>query len=298
MVKLRIDDIELEVAEGTTVKSAAEAIGIEIPSMCFMEGFTNHPSCMVCLVKDKNNGGFFPSCARQVEEGMEIMSESDDVREARKDALDLLLSDHVGDCEAPCRIGCPAYMDIPKMNRLIAEEKFQEALVTVKEEIALPLILGYICSAPCEKVCRRVPVDEAVSICQLKRFVASEDVNEKNFYLPEKEIASGKSVAIIGSGPAGLACAFHLTKAGHECVVYDRKKEAGGSRTEIAENELPNESLKAEIEVLQKFGVQFIMGQNIDSHQLNNEIKTKYQTVVIATGENHNGLEIKAINKE
>ena len=186
MIKLKIDNIEVQVKEGTSVLKAAESVGINIPTMCFMEGFTNNPSCMVCLVKNKNNGDMFPSCAMEVAEGMDILSEDAEVKEARKDALELLLSDHVGDCEAPCRIGCPAFMDIPKMNRLIAEGKFKEALIKVKEEIALPLILGYICSAPCEKVCRRVPIDQAVSICQLKKFVAASDINSDDSYFPSK----------------------------------------------------------------------------------------------------------------
>ncbi len=128
MIKLKIDNIEIEVKKGTSVKDAAESIGINIPAMCFMKGFSNSPSCMVCLVKEKNSGKLFASCSMEVVEGMDILSEDAEVKEARKDALELLLSDHVGDCEAPCRIGCPAFMDIPQMNRLIAEGKFKEAL--------------------------------------------------------------------------------------------------------------------------------------------------------------------------
>ena len=96
--------------------------------------------------------------------------------EARKTALELLLSEHVGDCEAPCQITCPAHMDIPLMNRLLARGKFAEALQVVKKDIALPSVLGRICPAPCEGACRRRSVDEAVSICLLKRFAGDEDL--------------------------------------------------------------------------------------------------------------------------
>ena len=114
---------------------AAASLGIEIPSMCYLPGHSNHPTCMVCLVKDEDTGKFFPSCAMPVLEGMIINTGSPDVIEARKEALELLLSDHVGDCEAPCRRSCPAFMDIPLMNRLIAAGDFKSALKVVREEI-------------------------------------------------------------------------------------------------------------------------------------------------------------------
>jgi ferredoxin len=184
MLKLKIDNKEITVKEGTTVLHAAESAGIEIPSMCFMEGYSNHPSCMVCLVKDNNSGQLYPSCATRVVEGMEIISNDEEVHEARREALELLLSDHVGDCEAPCRYGCPAFMNIPLMNRLIGNGRFEEAIKVVKDHIALPLVLGYICPAPCEKVCRRKPIDDTVSICQLKKYVAAVDLEKEKPYYP------------------------------------------------------------------------------------------------------------------
>lgn len=284
MVKLRIDNMEVQVPEGTTLLKASEQAGVEIPTMCFMEGFTNHPSCMICLVKDRNSGQLFASCAMPVAEGMEIITSDEEVREARKEALELLLSDHVGDCEAPCRNGCPAFMDIPMMNRLIAGGRFREALATVKEEIALPLILGYICEAPCEKVCRREPIDGAVSICQLKKFVAREDLAGANPYFPEKKTLSGKKVAVVGSGPAGLAAAFYLLGWGHQCIVFDINKKPGGSLLEVAESILPEEARLAEINYLRQYGVEFRMGQNVDGSFLESELMSAFDAVILATG--------------
>ena len=123
--------------------------------------------------RQQNRGYFIPSCALQVTNGMEIIASDPDVMVARRQALELLLSDHVGDCEAPCSLACPAGMNIPLMNRLIGEGRFTEALNVVKEDIALPYVLGYICPAPCEKACRRKQIDEAVSVCLLKRFSAA-----------------------------------------------------------------------------------------------------------------------------
>lgn len=294
MIELKINNQTIQVEKGTTVLKAAEMLGISIPTMCFLNGYGNHPSCMVCVVKNNKTGDLFPSCAMPAQEGMDIICDDHDVLEARKEALELLLSDHVGDCEAPCRISCPAFMDIPKMNRLIAGRKFDEALQMVKEDIALPFILGYICSAPCEGACRRKQVDNPVSICLLKRFVAEKDIMNENPYLPAKKAKTNKKVAIIGSGPAGLACAFHIMKEGYECIIYDKNENAGGTLLDVPANELPKEALKQEIDLLVKFGAIFKLNTSI-TPELFNELLEKYDSVVIAIG-NITDINLKDIN--
>lgn len=286
MIKLTINKTSVEVPQGTSVLKAAEKLGIEIPTMCFHEGFTNHPSCMLCLVKDVKTGKFQPSCALPAESGMEIITDDNEVLEARKEALELLLSDHVGDCEAPCRPSCPAFMDIPNMNRLIAKGEFAKALELVKEEIALPLILGYICPAPCEKACRRTQVDEAVSICGLKKFVAAEDIENEHYYLPAKEKKSNKKVAVIGTGPAGLSCAFYVLKYGHECTLIDKNPEAGGTlRYDIPEEKLPNAAVDTEIGILKKYGAKFNLNTTIDKALFETKLKNEYDAIVFAMGD-------------
>ncbi|PKQ61539.1 hypothetical protein BZG02_15220 [Labilibaculum filiforme] len=281
MPRLKIDNIAIDVPEGTTVLKAALSMGIQIPSMCYLEGCSNHPTCMVCMVRNNSNQQMLPSCATLATEGMDLASNDPEVFEARKEAIELLLSDHVGDCEAPCRVACPAYMDIPKMNRFIAKGEFDEALKVVKEEIALPGILGHICSAPCEKVCRRKDVDQAVSICLLKRISADE---EEFFYLPIKKKNSGKKVAVIGSGPAGLAAAYHLVKDGHACEVFEQENRLGGSLIESLKNgELPENILTKEIEILKQFGLVFHTDKKIDKENWE-QIKSDFNAVIIATG--------------
>lgn len=285
MIKLKINNKDIEVPVGTSVLKAAESLGIEIPTMCFNEGFTNHPSCMLCLVKDSKSGQLHPSCALPASNGMEIITDDDEIFNARKEALELLLSDHVGDCEAPCRNACPAFMDIPNMLRLIQQKKYAEALKMVKEEIAIPIILGYICPAPCEKACRRAQLDEAVSICSLKKFVAIDDAENENIYLPSKGSKTGKKVAVIGSGPAGLACAFHLLKMGHDCTIFDKNEKAGGSMFyEIPDEKLPKWAVEKEIEIMKDFGVEFNLGIHITPDYYKNVLKSEYDAVVFATG--------------
>lgn len=285
MIHLKINNQEISVPAGTSVLNAAQSIGVDIPTMCYLQGNSNHPSCMVCIVKDVRSGTLFPSCAMPVEHEMDIITNDDDVRNARKDALELLLSDHVGDCEAPCRTACPAFMDIPQMNRLIAQGKHLDALRVVKEEIALPFILGHICSAPCEKVCRRKQVDSPVSICLLKRFTAFNDSKNQLAFLPEKSQTTNKRIAIIGAGSSGLACAFYLLKLGHNCVIFDSNSEAGGTLLQVSENELPKAVLRVEVDLIKAYGAEFRLNTTITPELINNEIKNSFNAIVFATGD-------------
>lgn len=285
MIYLKIDNKEIEVPEGTTVLEAARQTGISIPSMCHLKGFGNHPSCMVCLVKDVKNGALIPSCSLKAANSMEISASDPDVLVARRQALELLMSDHVGDCEAPCNLACPAGMNIPLMNRLIAEERFTDALQVVKEEIALPFILGYICPAPCEKACRRKNIDEAVSVCLLKRFSAATG-EDQNVPASNQRPSSGKKIAIIGSGPAGLAAAYYLQSYGHSCSVFDKSPEPGGTlRESIPEDQLPRSVIDQEVDIIRSMGATFHFNALINEQIFNAEIKTGFDAVVFATGD-------------
>jgi len=284
MIKLNIDNIPIIVADGTTVLQAANANGIEIPAMCYREGHHCHPSCMVCMVQDADSGRFFTSCAMPVSEGMNIIASSDVVADLRREALELLLSDHVGDCEAPCTLSCPAGMNIPLMNRLIAGGDFDKALSVVREDIAIPLTLGYICPAPCEKACRRKPIDGAVSICLLKRFTAV-DVAERNDPQIPITAKTNKRIAIIGSGPAGLSAAFYLLKDGHACTLFDKNELPGGAmRYSIPEEELPRKMLDADINTIRRMGATFMLNTTVSKDFFENTIMPGYDAVVLASG--------------
>ncbi len=284
MVNLTIDHIPVEVQEGISVMEAAALLGITIPSMCFRPGYSNHPSCMVCLVKDLGRDQLVPSCAMPVSEGMNILTGSGEVIEARREALELLLSDHAGDCEAPCRLSCPAFMDIPLMNRLIASGNFTQALHIAREEIALPLVLGYICAAPCEMACKRKPIDQPVSICLLKRSAAQYGESETR-RLPENATHNGKKVAIIGTGPAGLSAAFYLLRSGHACTLFDQHEKAGGAmRYEIPDDRLPKEMLDAEIAVIAEMGAEFRLGVQVTGEMFHQSIMPGFDAVIMATG--------------
>ena len=176
MPKLIIDSREVVVQDGSTILDAAEKLGIKIPTMCFLAGYKASTSCMVCVVKVEHLLLLVPACGTMAKEGMKVDTCSEEVIEARKVALELLLSDHLGDCMGPCQVICPAGMDIPLMIRQIKAGQLADAIITVKKDIALPAVLGRICPAPCENGCRRVSSDQPVSICLIKRNVADVDL--------------------------------------------------------------------------------------------------------------------------
>ena len=283
MIKLTIDNHHIEVTPGTTVWEAAKSIGIDIPAMCYLEQTGHITSCMVCLVKNLNTGHLFASCSTPATEGQVIVTNDQEVTDSHRTALELLLSEHVGDCEAPCQLVCPAHMNIPLMNRLIAKGDFAKALQVVKRDIALPSILGRICPAPCEAACRRKQVDEAVSICHLKGFVGEEDLNSPLPYRPSQKAPTGKRVAIMGAGPAGLAAAWYLQLQGHQSVIFEKSDRPGGMLCLIDTETLPAEILRKEIDLIFETGVQLHLNETIDNQRFTS-LYNEFDALVIATG--------------
>ena len=256
MVKLKIDNQQVEVEQGSTILDAATVAGVRIPTMCFLKGYAPSTSCMVCVVEVKGKASLVPACGAVAFDGMEVVTDSEQVIVARRRAIELLLSDHVGDCVGPCQVGCPAKMDIPLMIGQIATGEFGEAIQTIKKDIALPAILGRICPAPCEKVCRRAGYDQAVSICLLKRYVADIELASQSPYVPHCKVSSGKKVAIIGAGPAGLSAAYYLRQAGIDCSIYDDHEHPGGALryADIDRSVLPIDVVDQEITLLLDIG--------------------------------------------
>lgn len=271
---------------GSTLLQAAEKSGIEIPTLCHLNGYEHFTSCMICMVRDKKSGLLHPACSTRVKEGMDIETDSEEVHQIRKETLDLLLSEHVGDCEAPCHRVCPAHMNIPLMIRQIKKRTYRQALITVKRDIPLPAALGRICPAPCEKICNRSQVDTPVHICLLKRYVADVDLASSNPYMPEKKKPKKKKVAIIGSGPAGLTAAYYLLIEGYDCILFDDHPKPGGMlRYGVPEEDLPRKVLDAEIDIIQKLGAEFKLNTRVDKSIWQNTVKKKFDAVILTTGQ-------------
>ena len=250
MPELKINGIAVNVESGATVLEAAQQIDVDIPTLCHLKGFMPETSCMLCVVKDNASGRMVPSCSARAADGMDIDTECAEVQSVRRDILNLLLSEHAGDCEAPCRRICPAHLNIPLMLREIERGNVKSAAWIARRDLAIPAVLGCICPAPCEKGCRRGQVDQTITIRALHRQVA-EDFQSLEIPFP----MNGKNVAVTGSGAAGLACAWNLRLMGYDCTVFDVNPVAGGSlRGEAA---LPPEILDAEIRWLKSAGIKF-----------------------------------------
>lgn len=285
MIRLKIDTTDIKVPGEISVLAAARMHGMDIPSVCYREGKPHFTSCMICMVKDGRTGKLFPSCSVNVSENMEVITIDDEIRESRRTALELLLSEHTGDCEAPCQVTCPAHMDIPLMNRLLAAGKIDEAVRVVKRDIALPSVFGRVCPAPCEGACRRKSVDTPVSICLLKRYAGDEGTEP----VTSPARSSGKKVAVIGAGPAGLASAYYLQLKGHACTLIDRREKPGGSLwTEVENGTLPEEVLAREVEVLRLLGCTFRQHEEIDAKGYR-MLKEEFDALLIATGSGESG---------
>lgn len=288
-VKLTIDGCQVQVEPGQTVLEAARQLGIEIPTLCHLERCTPNTSCLVCLVKWKPPQGparMVPSCATKVQPGMVIESETGEVREARRTALELLLSDHVGDCSSPCHRICPLHLNIPEMIRQIESQRLDLAIATVKKALPMPAVLGRLCHHPCENGCRRGTWDEAAAIRELERHVAESDLESSTPYLPARAKSTGKSVVIVGSGPAGLAAAFFLLQQGHACTIVDRHGRAGGTMfTGVEEQALPRNILDAEISQFLRLGLQFKLDVEFGSMVTLDGLLRGFDAVLLTLGE-------------
>ncbi len=284
-LRISIDHRELAVAEGSTILEAARALKIPIPTLCYVPGADKFTSCMLCVVLELNTDRLLPSCSAPVEDGMRVVTGDQRVEEARRKALEFLLSEHLGDCEAPCQRACPAHMDIPGMIRWIQAGRLDLAAAVVKHSIALPAVLGRICPAPCEKACKRRFVDDPVGICQLKRHVADSDLAQDSPFRPVRKPDSGRKVAVIGAGPAGLGAAYEMAQAGHAVHVFDRHTRPGGMlRYGVSGEILPESVLDAEIERIFDLGIEFHRGQVLGRDIHPDDLRRRFEAVVLAVG--------------
>lgn len=165
----------------------------------------------------------------------------------------------------PCSFACPAHIDVPRYVRLCGEGKFAESLAVIREKVPFPGVLGRVCIHPCETACRREGLDEAISIKFLKWASAERDDGQWK-KRAKSSPSTGKKVAVIGSGPAGLTAAFYLAKQGHGVTVFEALPEAGGMmRVGIPDYRLPPEKLNDEINEIKAAGVDLRLNTRIES---------------------------------
>ncbi len=284
-IQVIIDGAVFEARPGDTILAAAETLGIEIPTLCYMKGKTGLESCGVCMVEVEGRANLIPACSSRVIPGMVIRTHTERVLQSRKLALELLLSDHLGDCVAPCELACPAAIDIPGFLRAIRDDDLRKALAIIKQSIAFPGVLGRICPKFCERVCRRGQMDEPISICTLKRTPADWDDASDEHYQPEKAAPTGKRVAIAGAGIVGLTAAYYLLQQGHDCTIYEAAARPGGALQNILPSfRLPREVMQSEIQRIVELGAHIhcekVLGRDFSLEDLRRD----YDAVLLATG--------------
>ena len=284
MLNLTINGKNITVEEGTTILQAAKDNGIYIPTLCYDDAVKVYGACGLCVVEAEGIPKLLRSCSAKCSEGMVVNTESKRVVQSRKIAMELLMSAHDGDCVAPCQLNCPARTDCQGYVGLIANGEYEAALKLIKNKVSLPASIGRVCPHPCETACRRGKVDEAINIAQLKAFAADMDLNSDS-YLPEKNASTGKKIAIIGGGPAGLTAAYRLAISGHEVTVYDMMEKMGGMlRYGIPQYRLPKEVLDKEITIIEKLGVKMINGVKLGKDFTVASLKAQNDAVIVAVG--------------
>lgn len=406
-IQLTIDGKVIEAKKGMTVLEAALNADIYIPHLCYHADLPSSGACRLCIVEIEKGRGFPTSCTTPAMDGMVVHTDSPDIHEIRRFAIQLMIADHKDDCltcnsnmgcelqalaaylgitdlpfpkttdlkeldlrnpllirdpnkciycgrcisacqelrgvgaisfinrgkemvvgtafdrpltEADCRFclacvevcptgaltdrdmtwrtreereaalvpcthACPAGIDVPRYVWLVGEGRFSEAAAVIKEKVPFPQVLGRICPHPCEDECRREKLNEPIAIRMLKRFATEHDDGlwKKNSI---KKPPTGKRVAIIGSGPAGLTAAYYLTKLGHSITVYEESSRLGGMMSAcIPEYRLPSDVLSAEIDEILQIGFEVKTDTRIES--LAPLFEQGYDSIFVAVGAQH-----------
>ncbi len=246
---ITIDGQEVTAVPGEAILRAAQRAGFNIPTLCDDEKLAPAAACRMCLVNVEGFDRPLPSCHLAVEPGMKVTAISDDLFKLRRQNLEYILSDHNAYCMPPCQVGCPTHIDIPGYLELMAKGQHVEAARLVKEVLPFPYALGLVCPRPCQEVCRRGLVEEEIAICQCHGYTGEMVMEMDQAPTPfPQAAATGKRVAVVGAGPAGLTAAYYSALKGHAVTVFDMMPKQGGMlRWGIPEYRLPKVKLDKEL---------------------------------------------------
>ncbi len=186
----------------------------------------------------------------------------------------------------PCRNECPADVDIPVYVDLVAQGRIEEAYAVIQEENPLPLLCGRVCHHPCESACNRRSLDEPVAIRDLKRVVTDEVIKTGSFPRPQAVASNGHKIAIVGSGPSGLTCAFYLAKSGYDVTIFEAMPVAGGIPAwAIPEYRLPSHLLDREIQSIEGMGVRIVLNTTVGKDISLADLKAQgFEAAYVAVG--------------
>jgi formate dehydrogenase major subunit len=288
-VLVTIDGQEVACDRGDTILEAAQRIGIHIPTLCYEPRLPATAACRMCIVEVEGARKMVPSCSAAVADGMVVRTSTEKVNAMRHLYLELLLSDHNSFCTPPCRDACPTHIKIPQFLDYIAHKDYKNGVRKLREDLPFPAILGRVCPRPCEGPCRRQLVEQPITICQLHRFMADQTVDEEQtgeLLLPvEPKADTGKRIAVVGGGPAGLAAAFYARLEGHSVKVFEAMPKPGGMlRYGIPSYRLPRDLVDKEINVLWRMGVELQVNARLGVDYQLEELLDEYDVVFLALG--------------
>ena len=193
---------------------------------------------------------------------------------------------------APCKSACPVHLSVQGYIKMASEGRYEDALKLIKQDNPFPMICGAVCNRRCEDACTRGTVDQPLAIDEIKKFIASLDLNKANPYIPLCEKHDGGmwgdeyKVAVIGAGPAGLACAYFLRRDGYPVTVFEKEKRPGGMLMNgIPSYRLEKDIIDAEIDVIKKMGVEIKTGVNVGEDVTIQSLREEgYKAFFIAVG--------------
>ena len=186
------------------------------------------------------------------------------------------------EARVPCVSGCPAHVDIPGYISLVEAGRYADAVKVIRKNNPLPLVCGLVCEHPCEMHCRRGMVDDPMNILALKRFaVEHSDLNDHKPHVVDN---TGKRIAVIGGGPAGLSCAYYLAVMGHKVTIFEQRHHLGGMlRYGIPSYRLPRERLQAEIDWILSAGIDVELDHSVNGEELV-RLRDEFDAVYLAIG--------------